>query len=157
MTDATGRTEPVIIDNDADVDRLDNVRSSRILAFLVDAVAITVLMAIACVVIAVLGILTFGLGWLLFSIVWPVVALLYYFFTLSQTGSSPGMSLFGIQLRDSDGSMLHPIIGLVHPALFWFMFGIFPLLLISFVVSLLDERKRMLHDMVLRTVMVRKV
>ena len=157
MIEATGRTDPVIIDNHADVDRLDNVRSSRILAFLVDAVAITVLTVAAYVVVAVLGILTFGLGWLLFYIVWPAVALLYYFFTLSQTGSTPGMSLLGIELRDSDGSALHPIIGLVHPALFWFMFGVFPLLLISFVVSLLDERKRMLHDMVLRAVMVRRL
>lgn len=157
MTDATGRTNPVIIDSNSDVDRLDNVRSNRIFAFLVDAVAITVLTLIAYVVVAVLGVLTFGLGWLLFYIVWPAVALLYYFFTLSQTGSTPGMNLFGIELRDSDGSQLHPIIGLVHPALFWFMFGVFPLLLASCVVSLLDERKRMLHDMVLRTVMVRKL
>jgi uncharacterized RDD family membrane protein YckC len=156
MIDATGRTDPVMIDNDADVDRLDNVRTSRVLAFLVDAAAILILMGISYVVVFVLGILTFGLGWLLFFIVWPVVALLYYFFTLSQTGSTPGMSLFGIELRETDGSRPHPIIGLVHPALFWFMAGIFPLLLISIVVSLVDDRKRMLHDIVLRTVMVRR-
>jgi uncharacterized RDD family membrane protein YckC len=156
MIDATGRTDPVTIDNVADVDRLDNVRTSRVLAFLVDAAAILVLMGISYAVVFVLGVLTFGLGWLLFFIVWPAVALLYYFFTLSQTGSTPGMNLFAVELRETDGNRLHPIIGLVHPALFWFMAGIFPLLLISIVVSLVDDRKRMLHDIVLRTVMVRK-
>jgi uncharacterized RDD family membrane protein YckC len=156
MTELTGHTDPANAGYDPAADRLNNVRLSRSLAFLVDAVAITALTAMTYVVVAVLGIITFGLGWLLFYIVWPAVALLYYFFTLSQSGSTPGMAMFGVELRESDGGRLHPLIGLVHPALFWFMAGIFPLYLVSVVVCLLDEKKRMLHDILLRTIMVRR-
>lgn len=155
MNEATGSSNPTVTDIDPAADNLNNIRTSRSLAFLVDAFAISVLMGISFIVIGFIGIITFGLGWLLYFIVWPAVALAYYFFTLSQTGATPGMAMFSVELRDADGGKPHPIIGLVHPALFWFMIGFLPLYLISIVVSLLDERKRMLHDIVLRTIMVR--
>ena len=155
MTQATGSTNSTIADIDPASDRLDNVRISRSLAFVVDAIAIAILMGISAIVIGILGIITFGLGWLLYFIVWPAVALLYYFFTLSQKGATPGMAMFSVELRDADGSIPHPIIGLIHPALFWFMIGFTPLYLVSIVVCLLDDKKRMLHDIVLRTIMVR--
>jgi uncharacterized RDD family membrane protein YckC len=155
MNQATDSTNPAIADINPGSDRLNNVRTSRSLAFVVDAIAIAILMGISSIVIGILGIITFGLGWLLYFIVWPAVALLYYFFTLSQTGATPGMAMFSVELRDADGGKLHPIIGLVHPALFWFTIGFLPLFLISIVVSLLDDKKRMLHDIVLRAIMVR--
>ncbi len=156
MNSATDPMEPVTINIDKRPDRLNNVRTSRVLALAVDTVLIMVLMGVAFVVITVLGLITFGLGWLLYFIVWPAVALAYYFFTLGMTGSTPGMSMFAIELRDADGGRPHPVIGLAHPVFFWFSLGIVPLFLASVVVSLLDEKKRMLHDIVLRTVMVRR-
>jgi uncharacterized RDD family membrane protein YckC len=159
MNDATGRMdtrmEPVTIHSDDRPDRLNNVRTSRVLAFLVDAALILLLMGIAAVVISFLGLITFGIGWLLFFILWPAVALLYYFFTLGLNGATPGMNMFSVELRDLDGNSPHPVIGIAHPVFFWFSVGITPLYLASLVVSLLDEKKRMLHDIVLRTVMVR--
>jgi uncharacterized RDD family membrane protein YckC len=92
---------------------------------------------------------------LLFFVLWPAVALLYYFLTLGLKGATPGMAMFGVEMQDADGATPHPVIGLAHPVLFWFMIGILPLYLASVVVSLLDEKKRMLHDIVLRVLVIR--
>ena len=156
MTSATGNTDGPMITIDSRALPLENVPTSRVLAFLVDAALITLLMGVAAIVIGVLGVLTLGLAWLLYFILWPAVALLYYFFTLGMSGATPGMTMFSVELRDDGGNLPHPVIGLAHPVLFWFSLGIVPLFLISVVISLLDEKKRMLHDMVLRVVMVRR-
>ena len=57
-------------------ERYAGVRTRRMFAFLIDAAVIFFLMILASIVIAVLGIFTLGLGWLLFPLVWPVVAIL---------------------------------------------------------------------------------
>ena len=155
MTTASGRSDgPVITVNHPPIP-LDNVRMARILALLVDAVFITILIAASAIVIFFLGFLTLGLGWALYFVIWPAVALLYYFFTLGINGRTVGMSIFSIELREADGGHLHPVIGLAHPVLFWFMVTIPLILLVSIIISMMDDRKRMLHDIVLRVVMVR--
>ena len=65
-------------------ERFEGVRSRRSFAFLVDAAMVLFLMLVATVVIAVFGLFTFGLGWLLFPIVWPAVAVLYTVLTLGR-------------------------------------------------------------------------
>ncbi len=156
MTSATGNTDGPLITIDNRVLPLNNVRTSRVLAFLVDAALIMLLMGVAAIVIGILGVLTLGLAWLLYFIVWPAVALLYYFLTLGINGATPGMNIFSVELRDDGGNLPQGVVGLVHPVLFWFSLTIVPLFLISVFVSLMDEKKRMLHDLVLRVVMVRR-
>lgn len=155
MTTATGRSERPVITIGHRVLPVQNVRTARVLALLLDVVLIAMLMVAAAAVILILGLLTFGIGWLLYFVLWPAVALIYYFFTLGINGRTLGMSIFGIELRDEDGGRPHPVIGLAHPVLFYISLSIFPLFIISAVISLMDEKKRMLHDIVLRVVMVR--
>ena len=54
-------------------ERYEGVRTRRVFAFLVDSAVILVLMVAAYVVIAVVGVFTLGLLWLLLPAVWPVV------------------------------------------------------------------------------------
>ncbi len=156
MMTATGPTEGPIVNVGQQIVPVQNVRTARILALLIDASLIVMLMMASAAVILILGLLTFGIGWLLYLVLWPAVALLYYFFTLGVNGRTIGMSLFSIQLRDADGGQIHPIIGVLHPVLFYISLSIFPLFIISAILSLVDDRKRMLHDIVLRVVMVRR-
>ncbi len=135
-------------------ERYEGVRSRRIFAFLIDAAVILSLMLLASLVIAVLGVFTFGLGWFLFPAVWPVVAILYEVLTKGGPASAtPGMRFVGIELRTQDGERLNYPIALLHSLGFWFSVTLLtPVIL---VVSLFTPRKQLLHDLLLGTVAVR--
>jgi uncharacterized RDD family membrane protein YckC len=132
----------------------DGVRTRRIFAFLVDVAIILFLMILAYVIIAILGVFTLGLLWLLLPAVWPVVAILYSMLTLGGPASAtPGMRFTGIEMRTSRGERLDYGLAVLHPLLFWFSVAILtPLVL---VVALFTSRKQLLHDLVLGTVAVR--
>jgi uncharacterized RDD family membrane protein YckC len=126
----------------------NSVRTRRVSAFFVDAFLILLLVLAAYVAVAVLGIFTLGLGWLLFPIVWPLVAVLYATLTLGGPRSAtPGMRTMGLEMRTWYGAPIYPLLALAHAALFW----ISVTLLTPFVllVSLFSPRKRLLHDIVL--------
>lgn len=137
----------------ADRALFEGLRWRRIAAFLVDAVLIAILTFIAGIVVFFLGVFTLGLGWILYVFLWQAVALLYTAFTLGGPNSAtPGMRLMGVELRLWYGAPTYPLLAVVHALLFWFSMSLLtPLVL---VVSLLDERKRLLHDLLLGTVMV---
>lgn len=129
------------------------IRTRRSIAFLLDAVFITILTVIAAFAIGILGIVTLGLGWLLYGIVWPGIAILYYLFSLGMSGSAtPGMQLTGLELRMLNGATVGPLVGIAHPILFYVSVTLLtPLVVLA---GLFSSRGRLLHDLVLSTVMV---
>lgn len=132
----------------------DGIRSRRIFAFLIDASIIMVLMLVAALVIAVLGVFTLGLGWFLFPLVWPVVAILYEVLTKGGPASAtPGMRMVGVELRTLAGERLNYPLALLHSLGFWFSVTLLtPFVLL---VSLFSSRKQLLHDLALSTAAVR--
>ena len=129
------------------------MRIRRSIAFLIDFAIIGVLTAIGFVVVGVLGILTLTLGWLLFPIVWPAAAILYYLFAFAGGAPrTPGMAFTGIELRMWYGDRPDLLIGLGHPILFYLSVTFLTPFIV--LVSLLSDRKRIAHDMVLNTVVV---
>ena len=155
MTDAT-----VIDDREMAYDPavhpelFDGVRTRRIFAFFIDACFILALMVVASVVIVVLGVFTFGLGWFLLALVWPFVAMIYTMFTLGgRHSATPGMRMTGVKMHTWYGEPIYPLLALVHGIGFWFSVVLLtPFILL---VSLFSPRKRMLHDIVLGTVVIR--
>jgi len=131
----------------------EGVRWRRVFAFVVDVALVAVLSLIAGVVVFFLGIFTLGLGWILYVFLWQAVALIYTAFTLGGPASAtPGMRLMGLELRLWYGAPVYPLLAVVHALGFWFSVSLLtPLVL---VVSLIDDKKRLLHDLVLGTVMV---
>ncbi len=134
----------------------DGLRTRRIFAFFIDACFILALMVAASVVIAVLGFFTLGLGWLLLPLVWPFVAILYTMFTLGGPRSAtPGMRMAGIKMQTWYGAPMYPLLALVHAIGFWFSVVLLtPFILL---VCLFSPRKRLLHDIVLGTVVIRDI
>jgi uncharacterized RDD family membrane protein YckC len=132
----------------------ENVRTKRFLAFLLDALFILFWTGIGYVIISILGIVTLGLAWLLFALVFPFVALIYTGFTLGGVHSAtPGMFLMGLQMRFRNGQTMTPIWAIVHVILFWFLFGIIgPFIALP---TLFSSQKRCLHDMITDVVMIR--
>jgi uncharacterized RDD family membrane protein YckC len=126
----------------------------RVAAFVLDYIVLASLIAVAAVVVALLGVLTFGLGWLLYAILAPVIVLPYIAFTLGGAKqATPGMQAAGIRLVADNGKPIDPLLAIVHSVLFWaFNSVLTPLVLL---VSLFTNRKRTLHDVLLGTSVVR--
>lgn len=131
------------------------VRTKRLLAFLLDVVILAILTFMAGAIIFVLGILTLGLGWLLYAILWPVLALVYCAFTLGGPNSATlGMQAMGIEMRQVDGSRMTPALAAVHSILFYASVSI----LTPFItlICLFTDRKRLLQDLLIGTVVINK-
>jgi uncharacterized RDD family membrane protein YckC len=135
-------------------ERYDGVRSRRVFAFLIDSAVILFLMLVASFCIAVLGVFTLGLGWFLFPLVWPVIAILYEVFTIGGPSSaSPGMRFVGIELRTEQGERMNYPLALLHALGFWFSVTLLTPLII--LVALFTRRKQLLQDLALGTVAIR--
>lgn len=132
----------------------DGVRTRRILAFCIDYLIIGLLMIPFAIVIFFLGILTLGLGWALFGILFPLVALVYVWTTLGGPNqATTGMRIMGIRLDRLDGRPTDGLLAVVHSVLFWA--GNVVLTPLILLVTLFSDRKRTLHDLLLGTVVSR--
>ena len=144
----------IITDRLDDVRVYDGVRTRRIFAFIIDYVIVGLLMIPFAVVVLLLGLLTFGLGWMLFGILFPIVAILYIWNTLGgPEQATVGMRMMEIKLERLDGKPVDGMLAVVHSVLFWAANAVLtPLVLL---VTLFTDRKRALHDLLLGTVVAR--
>lgn len=126
----------------------------RFFAFIVDAIIIAILTTIAYVAVALLGVLTLGLAWLLFGLVFPVVGLGYNAITIGGSKSATiGQRMMGLTVPMWYGGKVTPLIAAFHALLFWLSLTIFcPILLWCF----FDPRKRCLHDILAGIVMINR-
>jgi uncharacterized RDD family membrane protein YckC len=131
----------------------ESILAKRVVAFFIDAVIVFLLMIPAALIVALLGIVTLGIGWLLFAPLFAIVALGYVALTLGGANSATvGMRSLGIEMRLLDGSRPYPLLSAVHALIFWLSVSILtPLILI---VGLITERSRLLHDLILNTVLL---
>lgn len=132
----------------------DGVRSRRIFAFCLDYLIVALLLIPFAILVLVLGLLTFGLGWMLFAVLGPAVALAYVWSTLGGPNQATvGMRAMGIRLERLDGRPVDGMLAIVHSVLFWA--GNVVLTPLVLLVSLFADRKRTLHDLLLGTVVTR--
>ena len=133
----------------------DGVLTKRMLAFVIDYVLIFLLLIPVAIVVALLGVLTLGLGWMLFGVLGPLTALAYVAMTLGgRHQATKGMQWMGIRLERLDGRPVDGLLAMVHTVLFWIINSVLtPLILLA---GLFTERSRLVHDMLLGTVVVRR-
>jgi uncharacterized RDD family membrane protein YckC len=132
------------------------VLSRRIVAFLIDMAILVAVMTAIVVFIALFGLVTLGIGWLLFFLLGPIFVLLavvYFGSTLGSPASATlGMRAMDLEMRLWYGAPMYFLLGAVHVVVFWVTVSIFtPLILL---VGLLNARKRLLHDFVCGTIVV---
>lgn len=133
---------------------LQGVLTRRVFGWIIDYVIIGLLTVLAAIVVFFLGILTLGLGWLLYGVLVPVVAALYVWSTLGgRRQATIGMAMMDVRLTHYDGRPIDGLTALAHTALFWvFNVVLTPLVLLA---TLFTNDKRTLHDLLLGTVVVR--
>lgn len=137
-------------DTSINLSSLDGVRSRRIMAFLMDYLIIAVLSVIAHVVVGILGIITFGIAWLLYAILIPLVAITYVGLTMGgPKQATPGMQFFAIKLARLEGGHVDGFLAILHSILFWVLT---PFMLF---ISFFSSKKRLLQDILLGTVVIR--
>jgi uncharacterized RDD family membrane protein YckC len=144
----------IITDRLDDVRVYDGVRTRRVFAFFIDYLIVALLMIPFAILVAILGVLTLGLGWMLFGILFPAVALIYIWNTLGgPKQATVGMRMMDIRLDRLDGQKVDGMLAVIHSVLFWAANAILtPLVLL---VTLFSDRKRALHDLLLGTVVTR--
>ncbi len=131
------------------------VLGSRLFAFLIDVVAVGVLWGIATMIVLTMGLLTFGLAWLLLPALWPIVALFYNGLTVSGPRRGTwGMRVAGIQLVQTDGGRVPFVTAAAHAVLFYVSVSVLtPLVLL---IGMVRNDRRLLHDLLVGTVAVRR-
>lgn len=132
------------------------VLTRRVFAFLIDLLLLSIPVILAVVFIAVFGVVTLGLGWALFWLVSPasvIWALIYYGASLGGPHSATvGMRVMDLELRTWYGAPCYFVLGAMHAVLFWVSISVLsPLVLL---VGLFNGRRRLLHDIVLGTVVI---
>lgn len=132
------------------------VLTRRVFAFLFDLLVIAVPVILGYIFIAVFGLVTLGLGWALFWLAWPtsvVWAIVYYGSCIGGPYSATlGMRIMDLELRTWYGAPGYFVLGAMHAVLFWLSISVLsPFVLL---VGLLNARRRLLHDIVLGTVIV---
>lgn len=130
------------------------VMPRRILAYLVDVVIIAVLGFILGLALWLIGVLSFGLLTPLAVVAMALWPLAYHSFFVAARGATPGMDLFGLELRDWGGGRVEPLQAVLLVLLFYVTVSLTAWLVL--VVALFNERGRALHDILASSVMVRR-
>src|SRR3981081_2179062 len=151
-----GGVQPHAFDPWTQPELLRGVLTRRVFAFLIDLVVLSIPVILAYMFIAVFGLITLGLGWLLFWLVWPasvIWALIYYGSSLCGPHSAiVGIVVMVLELRPWYGAPSYFVLGAMHAVLFWLSVSFLtPLVLL---IGLFNGRRRLLHDIVLGTVVI---
>lgn len=134
----------------------EGVPARRMLAFLIDITIIAIPVILAAIFIFLFGLVTFGLGWALFWLISPaavVLGVMYYGMTMGGPASATiGMRAVDLEIRTWYGAPCYFLLGAVHSITFWVLISaLTPLVLL---VAFFNERRRLLHDILLGTVVI---
>jgi uncharacterized RDD family membrane protein YckC len=150
-------TRPIVIrwvfDPLLEADLFESILKRRVFAFLFDVVGVSLLWLLASVVVFFLGLATFGLAWLIYPALWPILGVLYTVSGLAGPSSATaGMRAMGIAMRTHDGGRPDLLRALLHVVVFYALsVGLTPLV---HVIGLFDARRRLLHDMIVGVVVL---
>ena len=151
-----GGVPPHAFDPDLQPELFRGVLTRRVFAFLIDLVVLSVPVILGYIFIAVFGVITLGLGWMLFWLAWPatiVWAIVYYGASIGGPHSATmGMRAMDLEVRTWYGAPGYFVLGACHAVLFWVSISFLtPLVLLA---GLLNSRRRLLHDIILGTVVI---
>ena len=148
--------KPHAYDPVANPELFEGVLARRCIAFVIDVVIIAIPVVFAAAFIFIVGLVTLGLGWFLYWILSPATviwAICYYGLTFGSPASATiGMRVMDIEMRTWYGAPAYFVLGAVHAIVYWITISFLtPLILL---VALLNQRRRLLHDMLVGTIVI---
>jgi uncharacterized RDD family membrane protein YckC len=134
----------------------EGVLARRCIAFVVDVIIIALPVIFAAIFIFIFGIVTIGVGWLLYFLLYPAAviwALFYYGLTFGSTASATiGMRVMDLEMRTWYGAPAYFVLGAVHAIIYWVSVSFLtPFILL---VAFFNHRRRLLHDMLAGTIVI---
>jgi uncharacterized RDD family membrane protein YckC len=138
----------------------EGVVPRRMIAFVIDLIILSIPVVILGFFMAAATIATLGLAAILFALLsplfWPLIviwALCYYGFTFGSAASATiGMRMMDLEMRTWYGSPSYFVLGAAHAVMFWITVSFLtPLVLLA---VFFNERRRLLHDMLVGTVVI---
>ena len=110
----------------------------------------------AAAFIFIVGLVTLGLGWILYWLLSPTAviwAICYYGLTFGSPASATiGMRVMDIEMRTWYGAPAYFVLGAVHAVVYWVTISFLtPLILL---VAFFNARRRLLHDMLVGTIVI---
>lgn len=148
--------KPHAYDPVANPELFEGVLARRCIAFVIDVVIIAIPVVFAAAFIFIVGLLTLGLGWLLYWLLSPAAviwAIFYYGLTFGSPASATiGMRVMDLEMRTWYGAPAYFVLGAVHAIVYWITISFLtPLILL---VALFNQRRRLLHDMLVGTIVI---
>lgn len=136
--------------------RTGGVLMPRLVAYVIDLCIVGLIGLIVWMSVSFLGLITFGVGWMLFPIVGISTAMAYAAITIGGVRQATiGMRVSGIRVERSDGSAPDGITAAAHCLLFYVATFTVGLFLLTLVIGVLRRDGRMGHDLLTGLVLVR--
>jgi uncharacterized RDD family membrane protein YckC len=151
-----GEAKPNFYDTARNPEYFEGVLARRVVAFFIDVVLIIGPIVLLALCIFLYGLVTLGLGWLLFWILSPlfvVWAVVYVGATMGSPHSATiGMRMVDLEMRTWYGGKMYFLLAAVHVIFFWISVSFLsPFILL---VAFFNRQHRLLHDFCTGSVMV---
>jgi uncharacterized RDD family membrane protein YckC len=154
-SDLTSIAVPVL-DPFADPARFEGLLWRRAFAYLIDLIVLLGLFFLYKVALVVLTVATFGLLTPLLILIAAAIPVAYHTLTIgSSAAATPGMRLFGLEVRVWSGGKPGYLQALLHTAVFYVTTSFTGGLILLW--PLFSNRRRCLHDLLCGTMVVRRV
>jgi uncharacterized RDD family membrane protein YckC len=135
----------------------EGVLGRRLVAYSIDILIIFGFMIVLAFAIFLFGIITFGLGWILYAALIPGTAIVYTALTMGGAHQATiGMSMAGLMGRRQDGSRVDWLTAAIHSLLFYIAAGTFFLLLLDILIGFARADRRLGHDLLTGIVITKK-
>lgn len=148
--------KPHAYDPVANPELFEGVLARRCMGFVIDVTIIAIPVLFAAVFIFIFGLVTLGIGWVLYWLLWPAAviwAIFYYGLTFGSPASATiGMRVMDLEMRTWYGAPAYFVLGAVHAIVYWVTVSFLtPLVLL---VAFFNQRRRLLHDMLVGTIVI---
>ncbi len=131
----------------------DGVATLRVLAYLLDLFIIFAVGIGLWIAFIILGVLSFGLLTPIGVVATAFLPLAYHSYFIGRQGATPGMRFLGLEVRTAQGARPDFVQAFIMTVLFYITVSVTFWLVL--VVSLFNERRRTLHDILSGTIVRR--
>lgn len=156
MSDTRYGQPPITALEQRPYQNVSGVLGSRLFAWIVDIVVLFFLGWLVFLLLAVLGVVTFGATWFLIPAAAFVTALGYAALTVGGPRQSTwGMRVAGLKVETANGGRPDGIVAAVHALFFYVAAGTVALWLLDIACGLFRSDRRLGHDLLTGLVVVR--